>query len=228
MNMRKTIISHTRFALSERNQAMVATASYVPPPPFFSYHNDCSPASMSNRLSINKKRLLPRKVGFAQSTTVAVIREESVSQEERSSSWYTSRDYQIFGKDAKTTVKHIRRGRSFSGLSGRGLEKYFSPQYHEEKKRREKGHYRSILVEQQRQRSEGTTNPKVLSVLSVINSKWALQNALKLAKHDHSEVSDPIPATATASQPVEHDSDSDASSTEISLKDDDLMSTSSV
>jgi hypothetical protein len=114
---------------------------------------------------------------------------ERASEEERATSWYSSRDYAIFGKDVKKTVKHIRKGRSFTGLTGRGLEKYFSARYHEEKKQRELSHYRSILGEQQRQRSEGSFNPKMLRVLSTINSKWALENALTLARHDECQAS---------------------------------------
>jgi hypothetical protein len=186
---------------------------------------------MSKRLLATKKRPLPRKVGFAESRTYAAVNPaESLSEEERSSIWYNSRDYAIFGKDAKKTVKHIRKGRSFVGLTGRGLEKYFSSQYHEEKKRRELGHTRAILVEQQRQRLEGIFNPKILSMMSTVNSKWAIQNALELAQHDHSEVTTKIPAAPQppAAQAAGNDFDSDASSIDLSVKDDDLMSTSSV
>lgn len=203
---------------------MVATTSYVPPPPF---NFDDSPASMPKRISsASKKRPLPRKVGFATTNKVTVTQEENLSVEERSSIWYNCRDYASFGKDAKTTVKHIRKGRSFTGLTGRGLEKYFSSQYHEEKKRRELGHYRSILLEQQRQRLEGIVNPKILRMLSTINSKWALQNALELAKHDHSEVTAKIPAPVPSVQPLENECDSKTLSFDPPLKDDELMSTS--
>jgi hypothetical protein len=196
---------------------MAATSNYVPPPPLS--FND-SPASMSKRVLATKKRPLPRKVGFAESRTYAINnRVEQFSEGERSSLWYNSRDYAIFGKDAKKTVKHIRKGRSFSGLTGRGLEKYFSSQYHEEKKRRELGHTRAILVEQQRQRLEGIFNPKILKMMSTVNSKWALQNALELAQHDHSEVTDKIPAASQPppAQPSGNDFDSDTSSIDLSL-----------
>jgi hypothetical protein len=198
---------------------MVATTSFIPPPPLAF---DDSPASMTKRIS--KKRPLPRKVGFADASTFEVNLRFHHGEEERASTWYSSRDYATFGKDVKKTVKHIRKGHSFTGLHGRGLEKYFSSQYHEEKKRRELSHYRSILLEQQRQRSEGRANPKILRMLSTINSKWALLNALELAKHDHLEAS----KTEEDVPKPDNDSGSDLSSIEISLKDDELLHVSSL
>jgi anthranilate/para-aminobenzoate synthase component I len=119
-------------------------------------------------------------------TTFQVRLRERHSDEERKLTWYSSMDYATFGKDVKRTVKHIRKGRSFVGLSARGLEKYLLSQYQQEKKRRELNHYRSILMEHQRQRSEGKLNPIMLRMLSSISSNWAIHNALEFAKHDAS------------------------------------------
>lgn len=213
------------------NIKMIQTNSYIPPPPLDI--DDCSPASMPKRIKVSKKRPLPRKVGrvdFSSSIRVNVL--ESVNKDERCNIWYTSKDYATFGKDVKTTVKHIRKGRSFNGLTGRGLEKYFSSQYHEEKKRRELSHYRSILVEQKRQQNEGKSNPKLLRMLSTINSKWALQNALELAKHDETEAMHVLGSHLIGTPPAAEDSqgnesDSDLSGSDLSLRDDEIMSTSS-
>ena len=164
-----------------------------------------------------------RKVEFAATMQVNVLEQcnaEESATTTSGSSWYSSKDYAIFGKDVKKTVKYIRKGRSFLGLTGRGLEKYFSAQYHEEKKQRELSHYRCILGEQQRQRAEGSFNPKLLRILSTINSKWALQNALTLAKHDEAQASksdDELQLHMTTSN--ESSARADESSTQISLSD---------
>jgi hypothetical protein len=210
---------------------MVATnqASSPPLPPNGTTDEE-SPASMSKRNGISKKRPLLRKVGFADPDTFRINVLDSLSEEERSNTWYTSTDYAVFGREAKTTVKHIRKGRPFAGLTGRGLEKYFSSQYHEEKKRREMGHYRSILVEQHRQRTEGNPNPKILRAISTVNSKWALHNALELARHDQTEAQQGIPEeNETPQAPVQSDSDSALSCEDIiSLRKDDEIKPSKV
>ena len=160
-----------------------------------------------------------RKVEFATTMKVNIL--ERSNKEDCATSWYSSRDYAIFGKEAKKTVKYIRKGRSFTGLTERGLEKYFSAQYHDEKKQRELSHYRCILGEQQRQRAAGSLNPKILRMLSTINSKWALQNALQLAKHDEAQASDDFLHTHSSESQVY------VSSTQSSLSDMDATSTSS-
>lgn len=161
---------------------MIASPNHCLPAPFELKY---SPSNMTSPKTSPKRRTMKRKVEFA--TTFQVKVREYHNDEERKLTWYSSIDYESFGKDVKRTVKYIRKGRSFIGLSGRGLEKYFSSQYHEEKKRRELNHYRSILMEHQRQRSEGTCNPIMLRMLSSVSSSWALENALEFAKHDQFE-----------------------------------------
>jgi hypothetical protein len=163
---------------------MIAASSYLLPP---SFELKYSARSMSSPQTSTKRPAMKRKVEFA--TTFQVKVREYHSDEERTHTWYSSSDYATFGRDVKRTVRHIRKGRSFIGLSRRGLEKYFSSQYHTEKKRRELNHYRSILIEHQRQRSEGSYNPILLGMLSSVSSNWALQNALEFAKHDQFEAS---------------------------------------
>jgi hypothetical protein len=137
--------------------------------------------------SPKRRCTMKRRVEFA--TTFQVRLRECHSDEERKLTWYSSMDYAAFGNDVKRTVKYIRKGRSFVGLSPRGLEKYFSSQYQQEKKRRELNHYRSILMEHKRQQSEGKLNPIMLRMLSSISSNWAIHNALEFAKHDQVEAS---------------------------------------
>lgn len=130
------------------------------------------------RLS-GKKRSL-RKVGFQPQIKLLVF---SFDESDLQTSWYTQQDYQVFGKDVKATIRTLRKGNEID-ICCRGLEKYQSMQYHDEKKRREQTHYRTILLEQERQKQQGHRNPKVLRMLSTVNSQWAIQNALNVAIQD--------------------------------------------
>ena len=159
---------------------MVSSSSNIPCPPF----DNISPASMLKR-TVCKKRPL-RKVGFADARTYRITLLENLSPNERANTWYTSHDYAIFGKEVKAAVKRMRRGETTA--CNRGLEKYQSSSIHSDKKKRELSHYRSILAEQQRQKQSGIPNPKVLRMLSMINSKRAMQNALELAQNDARDV----------------------------------------
>uniref|UniRef100_A0A7S1D7G8 Uncharacterized protein n=1 Tax=Cyclophora tenuis TaxID=216820 RepID=A0A7S1D7G8_CYCTE len=158
---------------------MVPSSSIQLPPPLA----DTPPPSML-KLRMCKKR--PRRhVGFADERTYCVTVLDQLTEQERANTWYTSEDYAVFGKEVKAAVKRMRRGHA--GDCDRGLEKYQSSTIHHEKKQRELSHYRSILSEQQRQRDTGAPNPKVLRMLSTINSKRAMQNAIDLAQNDAQE-----------------------------------------
>lgn len=171
-----------------------------------------------------KRPLAKKTIAFASDRKERSL--PATSAEEKSAVWYSANDYEAFEKDVKKTVSCIRRGRR-TVVTGRGLEKYFSSQYHEEKKRREFKHYRSILREQHRQRAQGEEpNPKLFRMLSVVNSKWALEKALNLANHDASEVlkeaqqdapSSSAPETTAASAAAGAASDSESSAGEYSL-----------
>lgn len=130
--------------------------------------------------SIKKKRQNAKVVGFQPQAKLLVF-----DATHETTTWYSQSDYQVFGKDVKATVKVLRRGQV--AQCARGLEKYQSMQYHDEKKRREQTHYRTILLEQERQKLDGQTNPKILRMLSTVNSHWATQNALQVARQDAEE-----------------------------------------
>jgi hypothetical protein len=133
-----------------------------------------------------------RRVEFDSNVRIQI--REFFTRADLENCWYSPQEYAKIGKDARKTVHRIQKGRSSSSssssssdLTGRGLEKYFYKQYHFEKKRRESNHCITILGEQHRQRSEGKMNPKLLRLISSVNSKWALQNAIELAHHDAQE-----------------------------------------
>jgi hypothetical protein len=129
--------------------------------------------------SAKTKRHNAKVVGFQPQAKLLVF---DAAQEP---TWYSQSDYLVFGKDVKATVRVLRRGQV--AQCARGLEKYQSMQYHDEKKRREQTHYRTILLEQERQKLDGQTNPKILRMLSTVNSHWATQNALQVAQRDAEE-----------------------------------------
>jgi len=186
--------------------------------------------SSTKRHHYKKRPLFGKKVGFTNESSFTTIVLDSLNEEEYSKKWYTSKDYKLFAKNAKKTVRHILKGKIYEGLTGRGLEKYFSRQYNEEKKRREVSHYGSIFIEQQQQQMQGRRNPKILRMLSTVNSKWALNKAIDLGRHDYDEVLRIHNKFGEAEKDGESDTESTSSCTklEVSMKFSDMMSTSSI
>ena len=135
---------------------------------------------METKTGLSGKKRSLRKVGFQSEVTHLVF---TFDESDLQTSWYTQQDYQVFGKDVKATIRTLRKGNEVD-ICCRGLEKYQSMQYHDEKKRREQTHYKTILLEQKRQKQLGHENPKVLRMLSTVNSQWAIQNALNVASQD--------------------------------------------
>jgi len=147
-------------------------------------HRRNSPFSMAKPNGLSCKKRTFRKVGFQPQIKLLSF---PLTDSDIQKTWYTQKDYQVFGKDVKATVRVLRKGNMLDVCS-RGLEKYQSMKFHDEKKRREQTHYQTILLEQERQRQEGRRNPKILRMLSTVNSQWALQNALLVAQRDAAEV----------------------------------------
>jgi hypothetical protein len=169
----------------------ILTKAEVDPP----YDQSLKVSHESNNPIEEKTKRKRRKVEFDSNVQIQI--RELFTSAELDNCWYSPMEYATFGKDAKKTVHRIRKGRSSSSssssssspsdLTGRGLEKYFYKNYYVEKKRRESNHCSTILGEQHRQRIEGKLNPKMLRLISSVNSKWALQNAIDLAEHDAQE-----------------------------------------
>ena len=86
-----------------------------------------------------------------------------------------------------STPRNPNDGAFLTSTCAIALEKYISEKYHQMKKEKETTHYQSIFHEQKRQIEQGSINPKMLRMLSTHNSKWAVQNAIKLGNHDAEE-----------------------------------------
>jgi hypothetical protein len=133
----------------------------------------------------SRKRKRSRRVGFATTKTIKLVARMDAP------TWYTFQDYVMFENDVRSTIRALRgetTATESTEVCGRGLEKYATSQNHEEKKWRERMHYSAILQEQERQKSKGVRNTRVLRTISKQNSKWAREKAMAQAQCDAREV----------------------------------------
>lgn len=142
-------------------------------------------AAMDNALSVSsssstnnrKSRKRPlRSVGFALKDKVAIV-----DRADHEQTWYTLQDYAVFEQDVRSTIRKLRSFYNHEDCE-RGLEKYFSPMYHDEKRLRARLHYCAIFQEQCRQKRQGLCDATTLGIISRSNSKWAAEKAIALAQ----------------------------------------------
>lgn len=138
-----------------------------------------SSISNSNLQKSRKRRL--KSVGFASHNKVAIV-------ERTEETWYSLQEYAAFEQEVRSLIrKHRCQEGEIPCNSERGLEKYLLPQFHEEKKERQRLFYGAIFQEQFRQKKEGLCDAKKLAVLSRLYSRWATERAIALAKQYEEE-----------------------------------------
>jgi hypothetical protein len=137
--------------------------------------------SSTRNTNLRKSRKRPRRsVGFALNDKVVIV-------ERTEETWYTLEEYAVFEQEVRSLIRKLRCQEEISPHSERGLEKYLLPQFHQQKKERERLHYGAIFQEQFRQKKEGLCDATKLGMLSRLYSKFATERAVALAKQYEKE-----------------------------------------
>jgi hypothetical protein len=156
-----------------------------------STHHSFDGLQMNSHFGMDQRwrmqRAPKKRVSFAED---AYLYSGNVTYEEVKTSWCTKDDFKSFKEERKEAIRHTRRP-DFTvesvekrGYCLRGLEPFFSLEINRAIKQSREGTIRTVLEEQNRQRSLNICDLEALRAQSCQSTQWVRESAVKLGLAD--------------------------------------------